>query len=43
MDKVLLAQAIHGLSKARCEYLITDRRSFLRFLGSESGRYRAGR
>ena len=32
MFKVLLA-ALHGLSDERCEYLIKDRLSFMRFLG----------
>ena len=29
----LLLQAMHGLSDERCEYLIKDRLSFMRFLG----------
>ena len=33
MFKVLLLQAMHGLSEDRCEYLIKDRLSFMRFLG----------
>ena len=33
MFKVLLLQAMHGLSDERCEYLIKDRLSFMRFLG----------
>jgi IS5 family transposase len=33
MFKILLLQAMHGLSDARCEYLIKDRLSFMRFLG----------
>src|SRR5690242_4003304 len=33
MFKVLLLQAMHTLSDARCEYLIRDRLSFMRFLG----------
>ena len=33
MFKVLLLAAMHGLSDERCEYLIKDRRSFIRFLG----------
>jgi hypothetical protein len=32
MFKVLL-QAMHGLSDERCEYLLQDRLSFMRFLG----------
>ena len=32
MFKVLLLQAMHGLSDERCEYLIKDRLSFMRFL-----------
>ena len=31
--KVLLLQIMHTLSDARCEYLIKDRLSFMRFLG----------
>ncbi len=31
--KILLLQAMHGLSDERCEYLIKDRLSFMRFLG----------
>jgi hypothetical protein len=33
MFKVLLLQAMHELSDERCEYLIKDRLSFMRFLG----------
>jgi IS5 family transposase len=33
MFKVLLLQAMHGLSDEKCEYLIKDRLSFMRFLG----------
>lgn len=33
--KILLLQAMHGLSEGRCEYLITDRLWFMRFLGLE--------
>lgn len=33
MFKVLLLQARHSLSDERCEYLIRDRLSFMRFLG----------
>ena len=33
MFKVLLLQAMHTLSDERCEYLIRDRLSFMRFLG----------
>jgi hypothetical protein len=33
MFKVLLLQAMHGLSDERCDYLIKDRLSFMRFLG----------
>ena len=33
MFKVLILQAMHGLSDERCEYLIKDRLSFMRFLG----------
>src|SRR2546421_5826022 len=33
MFKVLLLQTMHGLSDERCEYLIKDRLSFMRFLG----------
>lgn len=33
MLKVLLLQAMHSLSDERCEYLIRDRLSFMRFLG----------
>ena len=33
MFKILLLQAMHGLSKERCEYPIKDRLSFMRFLG----------
>jgi transposase len=33
MFKILLLQAMHGLSDGRCEYLIKDRLSFMRFLG----------
>jgi transposase, IS5 family len=33
MFKVLLLQAMHTLSDVRCEYLIKDRLSFMRFLG----------
>jgi IS5 family transposase len=33
MFKILLLQAMHGLSNVRCEYLIKDRLSFMRFLG----------
>lgn len=32
MFKVLLLQAMHTLSDERCEYLICDRLSFMRFL-----------
>ncbi len=32
MFKILLLQAMHGLSDERCEYLIKDRLSFMRFL-----------
>lgn len=35
MFKILLLQAMHSLSDARCEYLITDRLSFMRFLGMD--------
>jgi transposase len=31
--KVLILQAMHSLSDERCEYLIKDRLSFMRFLG----------
>ncbi len=31
--KVLLLQAMHALSDERCDYLIKDRLSFMRFLG----------
>jgi transposase, IS5 family len=31
--KVLILQAMHSLSDKRCEYLIKDRLSFMRFLG----------
>jgi transposase len=37
MFKVLLLQAMHGLSDERCEYLIKDRLSFMRFLGPWAG------
>jgi transposase len=33
MFKILLLQAMHGLSDERAEYLIKDRLSFMRFLG----------
>jgi IS5 family transposase len=33
MFKILLLQAMHGLSDERCEYLIKNRLSFMRFLG----------
>jgi IS5 family transposase len=33
MFKILLLQAMHALSDERCEYLIKDRLSFMRFLG----------
>lgn len=33
MFKALLLQAMHALSDERCEYLIKDRLSFMRFLG----------
>jgi IS5 family transposase len=33
MFKVLIRQAMHSLSDERCEYLIKDRLSFMRFLG----------
>jgi transposase, IS5 family len=33
MFKVLLLQAMHALSDERCEYLVKDRLSFMRFLG----------
>jgi transposase len=33
MFKILLLAAMHGLSDERCEYLIKDRLSFMRFLG----------
>jgi transposase, IS5 family len=33
MFKVLLLQAMHGLSDERAEYLVKDRLSFMRFLG----------
>jgi IS5 family transposase len=33
MFKILLLQAMHGLSDERCEYLIKDRLSFMRFVG----------
>ena len=33
MFKVLLLQAMHALSDERCEYLIKERLSFMRFLG----------
>jgi len=33
MFEVLILQAMHGLSDERCEYLIKDRLSFIRFLG----------
>ncbi len=33
MFKVLILQSMHSLSDERCEYLITDRLSFMRFLG----------
>jgi IS5 family transposase len=33
MFKVLILQTMHGLSDERCEYLIKDRLSFMRFLG----------
>ena len=33
MFKIMLLQAMHTLSDERCEYLIRDRLSFMRFLG----------
>jgi IS5 family transposase len=33
MFKVMILQAMHSLSDERCEYLIKDRLSFMRFLG----------
>jgi transposase, IS5 family len=33
MFKILILQAMHSLSDERCEYLIKDRLSFMRFLG----------
>jgi IS5 family transposase len=33
MFKILILQAIHALSDERCEYLVKDRLSFMRFLG----------
>jgi IS5 family transposase len=33
MFKILLLQAMHRLSDERCEYLIKDRLSFMRFVG----------
>lgn len=33
MFKILLLPAMRGLSDERCEYLIKDRLSFMRFLG----------
>ena len=36
MFKILLLQAMHGLSDERCEDLIKDRLSFMRFLGLAS-------
>src|SRR5665213_2625831 len=33
MFKVLILQAMHSLSDERCEFLIKDRLSFMRFLG----------
>ena len=33
MFKIVLLQAMHGLSDERCEYLIKDRLSFMRFPG----------
>jgi IS5 family transposase len=33
MFKVLILQAMHSLSDDRCEYLIKDHLSFMRFLG----------
>jgi len=33
MFKVLILQAMHALADERCEYLIKDRLSFMRFLG----------
>jgi transposase, IS5 family len=33
MFKVMILQAMHALSDERCEYLIKDRLSFMRFLG----------
>jgi IS5 family transposase len=41
--KILLLQAMHGLSDERCEYLIKDRLSFMGFLGLEADRSGAGR
>lgn len=37
MFKVLVLQALHGLSDARTEFRILDRRSFGRFLGIDDG------
>ena len=39
MFKVLILQAMHSLSDERCEYLIKDRLSFMRFLGSVATRF----
>jgi IS5 family transposase len=33
MFKVMILQTMHSLSDERCEYLIKDRLSFMRFLG----------
>ncbi|WP_209442230.1 transposase [Neoroseomonas oryzicola] len=38
MFKMLLLHARHGLSDERCEYVIKDRLSFMRFLGLGAGR-----
>ena len=40
MFKVLILQAMHSLSDERCEYLIKDRLSFMRFLGISVARMR---
>ncbi len=37
MLKVLILQTMHALSDERCEYLIKDRLSFMRFLGLGPG------
>jgi IS5 family transposase len=39
MFKSLILQAMHSLSDERCEYLIKDRLSFMRFLGLGIGGY----